>query len=75
MCKMGQGLSDSLRQRLIFKFLLIVKTPETTFKRVRIKSEDGAGQPLWQDGPSTKIWRTALAEKHYWHREMNTQNY
>ena len=34
--------------------------PEETFKGVRIKSESGGGRPLGQDGPSAKIWLTAI---------------
>ena len=36
------------------------KTPEATFKGIRIKSEGGIGRPLGQDGPSAKIWLTAI---------------
>ena len=38
--------------RFILKFILIVKTPEATFKGVRIKSEGGIGRPLGKDGPT-----------------------
>ena len=46
--------------RLILKFLVIFKTPEATFKGVRIKSEPGAGRLLGQGGLSAKIWLIAI---------------
>ena len=45
---MVQGLSDTLWQDLLIKFLLIFVTPEETCKGVRIKSEVGVERPLGQ---------------------------
>ena len=46
--------------RLMLKFLLILRRPKATFKRVRIKSECAVEWFLGQDGPSAKIWLTAI---------------
>ena len=37
--------------RVILKFVLIIKTPEVTFKGVQIESEGGVGRPLGQNEP------------------------
>ena len=49
-----------LYDKTYIRVLLILKTPEATFKGARIKSEVGAGRPLGQDGLWAKIWLTAI---------------
>ena len=44
-----------LYDKTYIRVLLIFKTLEATFKGVRIKSERGAGRPLGQHEPTTKI--------------------